>query len=324
MAIIKKIVVLDGYSLNPGDLDWSVLEQYGVLKVYDRTKVDDIVARAADADVILTNKVPVSASIMEKLPSLSYIGVTATGYNIIDIEAAAKRGITVTNVPGYSTLSVVQLTFALLLELCHRVQRHSDRVMEGKWSGSPDFCFWDYPLTELAGKTMGIIGFGDIGKKVADVASAFGMNVIAYSRTQTDQSHRTNFRWVALDELFIQSDVVSIHCPLTPQTSGLINKDNLAKMKTTALLLNTSRGPVIVEEDLATALNEGQIAGAGLDVLCVEPPTSNNPLFAAKNCLITPHIAWATKEARQRLMRSVIKNLTAFLADAPENVVNRK
>src|SRR5690606_21482171 len=234
-----------------------------------------------------------------------------------------KRGIVVTNVPGYSTSSVVQLTFALLLELCHRVQRHSDSVMEGKWSRSPDFCFWDYPLVELMDKTMGIIGFGDIGQKVADVASAVGMNIIGHSRTQTDQSHRGNFQWGTLDELLTQSDVVSIHCPLTPQTAGLINKNTLAKMKETAFLVNTSRGPLIVEEDLATALNEGRIAGAGLDVLSTEPPPAENPLFTAKNCLITPHIAWATKEARVRLMNQVVNNLIAYLDGAPENVVNK-
>ncbi len=323
MINIKKIVVLDGYGLNPGDLDWSALEKYGQLIVFDRTKEAEIVERAADADVILTNKVPIRSTVLAQLPKLTYIGVLATGYNIIDIDEAKKRGIVVTNVPGYSTSSVVQLTFALLLELCHRVQRHSDSVMEGKWSRSPDFCFWDYPLVELMDKTIGIIGFGDIGQKVADVASAFGMNIIGHSRTQTDQSHRGNFQWGTLDELLTQSDVVSIHCPLTPQTAGLINKDTLAKMKETAFLVNTSRGPLIVEEDLATALNEGRIAGAGLDVLSTEPPPAGNPLFTAKNCVITPHIAWATKEARVRLMNSVVNNLTAFLDGAPENVVNR-
>lgn len=323
MVNIKKIVVLDGYCLNPGDLNWDALEQYGELTVFDRTQEDEIVERAADADVILTNKVPVRSAVLEKLPKLSYIGVLATGYNIIDIDDAKKRGVVVTNVPGYSTSSVVQLTFALLLELCHRVQRHSDSVMEGKWSSCPDFSFRDYPLVELMDKTLGIIGFGDIGQKVADAASAFGMNIIGHSRTQTDQSHRGNFQWGTLDELLAQSDVVSIHCPLTPQTTGLINRDTLAKMKQTAFLLNTSRGPIIVEDDLAAALNEGSIAGAGLDVLSAEPPAADNPLFTAKNCLITPHIAWATKEARLRLMGSVINNLTAFLDGAPENVVNK-
>lgn len=323
MINIKRIVVLDGYRLNPGDLSWTALEKYGELRVYDRTQEHEIVERAADADVIFTNKVPISKAVLEKLPNLAYIGVLATGYNIIDIDYAKQRGIVVTNVPGYSTSSVVQLTFALLLELCHRVQRHSDSVREGKWSQSPDFCFWDYPLIELMDKTIGIIGFGDIGQKVADAASAFGMNILAYSRTQTDQSHRENFQWAALDDLLAQSDVVSIHCPLTPQTAGLINAGTLAKMKSSAFLLNTSRGPIIVEEDLAMALNEGHIAGAGLDVLSKEPPAAENPLFTAKNCLITPHIAWATKEARVRLMNQVVNNLIAYLDGAPENVVNK-
>lgn len=321
MINIKRIVVLDGYRLNPGDLSWTALEKYGELTVYDRTQEHEIVERAADADVILTNKVPIRTAVLEKLPNLAYIGVLATGYNIIDIDYAKQRGIVVTNVPGYSTPSVVQLTFALLLELCHRAQWHSDSVMEGKWSQSPDFSFWDYPLIELMDKTIGIIGFGDIGQKVADAASAFGMNILAYSRTETDQSHRENFQWTTLNDLLAQSDVVSIHCPLTPQTAGLINADTLSKMKSSAFLLNTSRGPIIVEEDLAKALNEGRIAGAGLDVLSNEPPAAENPLFTAKNCLITPHIAWATKEARVRLMNQVVNNLIAYLDGAPENVV---
>lgn len=322
MINIRKIVVLDGHSLNPGDLSWAGLEKYGELTVYDRTHENEIVERVADADVVLTNKVPMGAAVLEKLPNVSYIGVLATGYNIIDVDYAKQRGIIVTNVPGYSTTSVVQLTFALLLAFCHRVQRHSDSVMEGKWSRSPDFCFWDYPLIELTDKTLGIIGFGDIGQRVADVASAFGMNVLGFSRTETDQSHRENFQWASLDNLLAQSDVVSIHCPLTPQTKGLINTKTLEQMKESAFLLNTSRGPIIVEEDLAVALNEGKIAGAGLDVLSVEPPDEKNPLFSAKNCLITPHIAWATKEARSRLMNQVVSNLTAYLDGNPENVVN--
>ncbi|SEL96867.1 D-2-hydroxyacid dehydrogenase [Parapedobacter koreensis] len=318
-----KIVILDGYTLNPGDLTWEGLEKHGELKVYDRTAKDEIEERAKGAEVVLTNKVPLSEEVLDKLPDLKYIGVLATGYNIVDTDHAKKKSIVVTNVPGYGTTSVVQLTFALLLELCHRVQRHSDAVAEGKWSRSPDFCFWDYPLIELLGKTMGIIGFGDIGQKVADIATAFGMNILGYSRTETDQSHRKNFQWVSLDELFQQSDVVSIHCPLTPQTSGLINHITLAKMKKTAFLLNTSRGPIVNEADLATALNDGKIAGAGLDVLATEPPPSDNPLFAAKNCLITPHIAWATKEARSRLMEIVVSNFVAYLGGNPVNVVNK-
>lgn len=317
-----KIVVLDGYTLNPGDLSWEGLERHGELKVYDRTAKGEIEARVKGADAVLTNKVPLDAEVLDRLPDLKYIGVLATGYNIIDIDYAKKKGIIVTNVPGYGTTSVVQLTFALLLELCHRVQRHSDAVAGGKWSRSTDFCFWDYPLTELLGKTMGIIGFGDIGRKVADIATVFGMEVLGHSRTETDQSHRRNFRWATLDELLGRSDVVSIHCPLTPQTSGLINRATLEKMKNTAFLLNTSRGPIIQEADLAAALNDGQLAGAGLDVLSLEPPSLDNPLFAARNCLITPHIAWATTEARTRLMKMVVSNLTAYLGGNPVNVVN--
>ncbi len=316
------IVVLDGYTLNPGDLSWAGLEKHGKLVVYDRTPAHQLVERAKDADVVFTNKVPLRAEVLAELHNLKYIGVLATGYNIVDTDAAKQLGITVTNVPGYSTQSVVQLTFALLLALCHRVQRHSDSVMDGKWSRSPDFCFWDYPLTELAGKTFGVIGFGDIGQQVADVASAFGMDVLGYSRTQTDQSHRRHFKWADLDEVLTQSDVVSIHCPLTPQTEGLINADTLSQMKPSAFLLNTARGPIVVEEDLAQALNAGQIAGAGLDVLATEPPGSDNPLFTAKNCLITPHIAWATQEARARLMALTVGNFEAYLDGNPMNVVN--
>lgn len=316
------LVVLDGYTLNPGDLSWENLKKQGELTVYDRTSVSEIVERAKDADVLFTNKVPLRADTLEQLPKLRYIGVLATGYNIIDVEVARQRGIAVTNVPGYGTNSVVQLTFALLLALCQRVQRHSDSVSKGKWSQSPDFCFWEYPLLELSGKTMGIIGFGDIGQQVADVASAFGMKVLGYSRTQTDQSHRPNFSWAGLDALLQQADVVSIHCPLTPQTNGLIHAGTLAKMKPSAFLLNTARGPIIVEEDLAEALKQGQLAGAGLDVLSTEPPPADHPLFGIENCLITPHIAWATREARSRMMVSVVANLTAYLQGQPVNVVN--
>ncbi|GGG83264.1 glycerate dehydrogenase [Parapedobacter pyrenivorans] len=317
-----KLTILDGYALNPGDLSWEYLNRYGEVMVYDRTPSTEIVERAKEADVVLTNKVPLDTDTLKQLPKLKYIGVLATGYNIIDINQANRQGIVVTNVPGYSTRSVAQLTFALLLELCHHVQYHSDRVMEGKWAQSPDFSFWDYPLIELSEKTIGIVGFGDIGGQVADIATAFGMQVMAYSRTETDQSHRSNFRWVGLDELLAHSDVVSLHCPLTPQTNGMMNKDTLAKMKPSAFLINTSRGPLVVEKDLKELLNRGKIAGAGLDVLSVEPPDPDNPLFGAKNCLITPHIAWATQEARSRLMEIADANLSAYLAGKPVNVVN--
>ncbi len=318
-----KIVVLDGYTLNPGDISWDALHELGEVIIYDRTSVENIPERSKDAEVILTNKTPLNAEVLSKLPSLKYVGVLATGYNIVDTAKAKHMGIVVSNVPGYGTSSVAQLTFALLLELCHHVQYHSDVVRNGKWSRSADFSFWDFPLVELSGKTMGIIGFGSIGKKVADIASAFGMNILATSRTHSDQSDRTNFEWATLPGLLEKSDVVSLHCPLVPETQGLVNKESLAKMKRSAYLLNTSRGPLIVDEDLANALNNAVIAGAGIDVLTVEPPLENNPLFKAKNCIITPHIAWATKEARERLMNMAVNNLSAFIVGRPVNVVNQ-
>ena len=317
-----KIVVLDGHTLNPGDLDWEGFEKLGELKIYDRTPYELTAERCAGAEIILTNKAPVGKDVLEKLPSLQYIGVTATGFNIIDTETAKRQNIVVSNVPGYGTNSVVQMTFSLLLEFCLHVQKHSDAVMAGKWSASPDFCFWDFPLIELAGKTMGIIGFGHIGEKVGDLATAFGMNLLGNRRHPAGQAHRKNFRWASVNEILENSDVVSIHCPLSPETKGLINKESLKRMKKTAFLLNTSRGPIIVERDLADALNNGLIAGAGLDVLSIEPPPPDNPLLKAKNCIITPHIAWATREARSRLMNAAIENLNAFLAGKPVNVVN--
>lgn len=316
-----QIVVIDGYTLNPGDLDWGGLKALGNVTFYDRSSPAETVVRCREADVILTNKAPLDAEILSQLPRLKYIGVTATGYNIIDVDFARKKGIVVTNVPGYGTDSVVQLTFALLLELCWHVQRHSDAVMQGRWSRSADFSFWDFPLMELSGKTIGIIGFGHIGEKVGDVATAFGMNILAAGRRRTDQSRRTNFKWVEIDELLEQSDVVSIHCPLTPETKGLINKERLTRMKASAFLLNTSRGPIIVEADLADALTRGVIAGAGLDVLAVEPPDEKNPLFTAPSCLITPHIAWATREARRRLLAMSVENVASFIRGVIVNSV---
>ena len=318
-----KIVVLDGYTLNPGDLSWDGLKKIGDLVVYDRTPADKIVERATGAEIVFTNKTPLNKDVLKQLDSLKYIGVLATGYNVVDTETAKDKGIIVTNIPGYGTDSVAQLTFALLLELCHHVQRHSDSVMQGKWAQSADFCYWDYPLVELSGKTMGIIGFGNIGSKVADIAASFGMSVIGNDNFKTDQYHRKNFKWADVNQLLEQSDVVSIHCPLFPETKGLIDKVRLRMMKKSAFLLNTSRGPVIVDEDLAEALNNGTIAGAGIDVLSIEPPSKDNPLFSAKNCLITPHIAWATKEARTRLMDIAVNNLSAFVNGVPVNVVNK-
>jgi glycerate dehydrogenase len=318
-----KIVVLDGYTLNPGDLSWDKLFNLGEVVLHDRTPADKIKERSLEADVLITNKTPLTEETINELPQLKYVGVLATGYNIVDTSAAKRRNIIVTNVPSYSTMSVAQLTFALLLELCHHVQKHSDSVMEGKWAESVDFCNWDFPLIELSGKTLGIIGFGNIGKKVADIATVFGMNIIAASRHETDQSERKNFRWAEINEVLAQADIVSIHCPLLPETKGLINADSLKRMKRSAFLLNTSRGPVVVEPDLADALNNGIIACAAIDVLSIEPPLKDNPLFKAKNCLITPHIAWATKEARGRLMDIAVNNLAAFINGKRVNVVNQ-
>jgi glycerate dehydrogenase len=317
-----KIVVLDGHALNPGDLSWSGFEKFGDVIVHERTSPDKFLERAKDADVLFTNKTPVREEFINQLPALKFIGVLATGYNIIDIEAVNRKGIVVSNIPDYGSYSVAQLTFALLLELCHHVQRHSDSVREGAWAASKDWSYWNYPLVELYGKTIGIIGFGSIGRKVGDMATAFGMNVLGTARTHSDQSHRKNFRWVDVPELLAQSDVVSIHCPLTPQTNGMINTKTLGSMKESAFLLNTSRGPIVADADLADALDRGVIAGAGIDVLSIEPPREDNVLFKAKNCIITPHIAWATKEARTRLMGMAVDNLRAFAEGRPINVVH--
>ncbi|WP_411274352.1 D-2-hydroxyacid dehydrogenase [Daejeonella sp.] len=317
------IVVLDGYTLNPGDITWDGLSNLGNLTVYDRTPEDKIVERSKDAAILFTNKTPLRKNVLQALPELKYIGVLATGYNVVDIDYAKSRGIPVTNIPGYGTASVVQMTIALMLELCQHVQLHSDSVRAGDWSRSADFCYWKSPLIELEGKTMGIIGFGRIGQSVADVAGSLGMNILGSARTPSDQAARKNFRWASIPEILKESDVVSIHCPLFPETQGLINADRLRTMKSSAFLLNTSRGPIIVDEDLADALNHNVIAGAGIDVLSVEPPSADNPLFKAKNCIITPHIAWATKEARSRLMKMAEENLAKFISGKPVNVVNR-
>ena len=317
-----KIVVLDGYTLNPGDLSWNGLKQFGEVVVYDRTPKEMVVERAKDAEIIYTNKTVIDEAVLNELTKLKYIGVLATGYNVVDIETAGKKNVVVTNIPGYSTASVAQMTFALILELTQHAQRHSDAVMSGKWSHSPYYCFWDYPLIELAGKTIGIIGYGSIGRKVGEIATAFGMNIIGSKRVRNDMSHIENFSWAEIPELMEKSDFVSIHCPLTTETMGIINKDSLRLMKRTAFLINASRGPIMVDEDVADALNNDVIAGAGLDVVSVEPPQQDNPLFKAKNCIITPHIAWATIEARGRLMDITVNNLASFLSGKPVNVVN--
>ena len=306
------IVVLDGYTLNPGDLSWDALRELGSCEIYDRSAPDEIVPRSTSAEIVLTNKVKLNGEYISSVPTLKYIGVTATGYNIVDVAAARERKVIVTNVPTYGTQSVAQMTFALLLELTQHVGHHAQTVREGRWTRSPDFCYWDYPLIELDGLTLGIIGFGRIGKMVGQLAEAFGMKVLTYSRKQPVAEMETLFR---------RSDIISLHCPLTPQTEHLVNEKRLAWMKPTAFLLNTSRGPLIDESALAKALNEGRIAGAGLDVLAVEPPTADNPLLRAKNCLITPHIAWATRAARSRLMEAVVANVRAFLAGESKIVV---
>jgi len=314
-----KIVVLDGHTLNPGDLDWSALAGLGELTVHARTPAELTVARAAGAAIVLTNKVALGAAEMAALPELRCIGVLATGVNVVDLEAARQRGIVVTNVPAYSTPSVAQHVFALLLELTRGVGRHAELVRAGDWSRSPDFSFWEGPQVELAGLTLGIVGFGAIGRAVARIARAFDMPVLVHTRTP---DATPEVRFVGLDELFRSADVVSLHCPLTDATMGLVGSDRLATMKPTAYLINTGRGPLVDETALAAALQAGQIAGAGLDVLGQEPPQADNPLLTAPNCLVTPHIAWATHAARARLMATVVANVRAFQAGAPQNRVN--
>jgi glycerate dehydrogenase len=324
---MMKAVVLDGYTLNPGDLNWHRLESLCETTVYDRTAYnicdkDLIIERALDAEIIFTNKTPLTKDILKALPKLKYIGVLATGYNVVDTQAAKEQGIVVTNIPSYGTQAVAQMTLALLLELCHHVGSHSQAVKNGEWGTNKEWCFWNYPLIELAGKTMGIIGFGRIGQNVAKIAQALGMNILAYSRSRHSEFETPTLKYAGLDELFTKSDVISLHCPLFEDTKALINKETLAKMKSSALLINTARGPLIVDEDLAEALNTGRIAGAALDVVSAEPISLNNPLLTAKNCIITPHIAWAAKETRARLMDIAMDNLAAFLKGQPIHVVN--
>ena len=311
-----KIVVLDGYAANPGDLSWAPLEALGELTVYDRTPADQIAARIADAELVLTNKAVLSRELIAGAKKLRYIGVLATGYNVVDVAAAKELGVVVTNIPAYSTDSVAQLVFALLLEICQQVGHHSAAVHAGRWSANQDFCFWDTPLIELAGKTMGIVGYGRIGHKVAEIARCFGMNVIAWTRTPRDPE------CVSLDELLERSDVISLHCPLFPETKNLINRDTIAKMKDGVILINTSRGPVVNDADLREALESGKVYAAGADVSTVEPIPADSPLLGAKNMFLTPHIAWATFEARERLMDIAVKNVEAFLSGAPVNTVN--
>ncbi len=317
----EKIVVLDGFTLNPGDLGWSGFEKLGDFTVYDRTAADQIVKRIGNASVVITNKTPIDAAVLEACPSIKYIGVLATGYNVVDVRTATSKGIVVTNIPTYGTTAVAQFAFALLLELCHHVGDHARAVREGRWASCADFCFWDTPLVELAGKTFGIIGMGRIGYATAVIAQAFGMKVLAYDAYRNPAWESETLRYTSFEDLLAQSDVISLHCPLTDETKGIVNKKSIALMKDGVLLLNTSRGPLIVEQDLADALASGKVAGAAMDVVAQEPPKADNVLFSAPNCLVTPHIAWAPKESRTRLMNIAVDNLESFLAGTIKNRV---
>ena len=307
-----KIIVLDGYGLNPGDLNWDGFEALGELTVYDRTLPSELMERAAGAEVLITNKTLITAENMADLPELKYIGVLATGYNVVDIDAAKACGIVVTNIPAYSTASVAQMVFAHILNITQRVGYYADENKQGRWTKNADFCYWDTQLVELQGKKMGIVGFGNIGQATARIAQAFGMEVCVYS-SKPQFVLPSGIKKMDLDELFAECDVISLHCPLTLDTKEMVNADRLSKMKSNAILINTGRGPLINEQDLANALNEGRIAAAGLDVLSVEPSVEGNPLLTARNCFITPHIAWATLEARTRLMEIAVQNLKSYL-----------
>ena len=316
-----KIVILDAYTVNPGDLTWHPLDDMGELIVYDRTLPEQVVERCKGAEVVLTNKVVLDAEILNQLPHLSYIGVLATGYNVVDLEVASRQSITVTNIPAYSTNSVAQMVWAHILNITNNVAHYATENSKGRWTNNKDFCYYDFTHTELAGKIMGIVGLGNTGMATARIAQAFGMKVIAYtSKTQLPEGMTK----VTLDELFQESDILSLHCPLTNETKGLVNRERLNLMKPSAILINTSRGPVVNEADVAEALNQGRIAAFGADVVSVEPIGASNPLLNAKNCFLTPHIAWATKEARQRLIDICVENVKAFVQDNPQNVVNER
>lgn len=313
---MAKICVLDGYTLNPGDLSWKRLKNLGTCIIFDRTRPDEIVQRAAGAEIVLTNKVVIGAKEMDSLPTMKYIGVLATGYNVVNIAEASRRGIVVTNIPAYSTMSVAQMVFAHIMNITQHVTDYAREVSSGKWTANADFCYWNAPLMELAGKTIGIIGLGHTGMATARIALAFGMKVVAQTSKSADKLPE-GIVPVALDQLFAESDIISLHCPLTESTRNLINKDTLAHMKRSAILINTGRGPLVNEKDLADALNQGIIAAAGADVLSTEPPAADNPLLTARNCFITPHIAWATTEARTRLMDIAVENVRQYLAGEP-------
>ena len=316
-----KIVVLDGYTENPGDLSWEELAKLGELTVYDRTPAEEIVNRIGDAEIVITNKTPITRETMDVCPNIRYIALLATGYNVVDVAAAKEKGIPVSNVPTYGTASVGQFAIAMLLEICHHVAHHSQTVYDGKWNACADWCYWDYPLIELDGKTMGIIGFGRIGQTTGKIAKAMGMNILAYDSFPSETG-KAIAEYVNFDTLLASSDVIALHCPLFPETQGIINKDTIAKMKDGVILLNNSRGPLIVEQDVADALNSGKIYAAGLDVVSTEPIHNDNPLLKAKNCIITPHISWAPKESRQRIMDCTVNNVKSFMENTPVNVVN--
>ncbi len=316
-----KIVNLDGFTTNPGDLSWESFRQYGDLTVYDRTDPDQIIERAKDADILIINKTVITAEMLDKMSKLKYVGLQSTGYNVIDGKAARERGIVVSNIPAYSTAAVAQLVFALILQITNKVTLHSDAVHNGEWSSCPDFCFWKAPLAELDGKTLGIIGYGSIGQRVSNIAKAFGMEVLVYTPHPNPEKFKA-VQFTDFDTLLENSDIITCHCPLNQNTENLIDKKAISKMKKSAILINTSRGPVVNDEDLAYALNHDFILGAGLDVLTEEPPKADNPLLTAKNCIITPHIAWAAYETRKRLLGILESNLKAFLDGNPQNVVN--
>ncbi len=321
---MSKLVILDGYTENPGDLSWDILKSFGPLTVYDRTdpaEEAEIIRRIGDSEIVITNKALITRAVLDACPGIRYITVLATGYNVVDIEYAREKGIPVSNVPAYGTAAVGQFAIALLLEICHHIGHHNESVHRGDWERCRDFCYWDTPLIELAGKTMGIIGFGRIGQTTGRIAKALGMNVIACGSRPTEQG-RAIAEYVDQDYLLQNSDVIALHCPLFPETKGLINQDTIRKMKDGVILINNSRGPLIVEKDLADALNSGKVAAAGLDVVSTEPIRGDNPLLTAKNCIITPHISWASKESRQRILDCTAANIQAFLSGEPQNVVN--
>lgn len=319
---MTKIVILDGYTTNPGDLDWEWLNAYGETEIYDLTPPDKVVERTRDADIVITNKTPLPREVIAEMQRVKFIALLSTGYNVVDCDYARQRGIPVSNIPSYSTMAVAQLVFAYISEFCNGVALHSADVRAGGWASCPHFCYWKQPLIEMSGKTIGIVGFGKIGQAVANIAESYNMKILACSGHETDQSRRPDFRWASLDEIAENADFITFHCPLTPETQKLLGSEFLAKCKPSAFVINTSRGPVADEQALADALNSGLIAGAAVDVLSVEPPKPDNPLLSAKNCIITPHIAWAGFETRQRLMDTLKANFKAFFDGKPINVVN--